>query len=191
VDLSWCPAQGQELARDSIQVFFPSQDHATPVVLKISASRLFAQKKLKLDPLLAPWLTSVYMGACGFSASLKWIFSDSMLSAKPMDSRVAKSVLLRMLSLFYSGQSRVMPVPFKTALAFALDENLEKARSVYEGSQFNGGGGFADLKDPCWVREFPSFDALVSSPSVPALWTQLYLPLVQWSKNEIEVKAFG
>jgi exonuclease V gamma subunit len=152
---------------------------------------LFAQKKFKFDHLLAPWLTSVYMGACGFKSSVKWIFSDSMVSAPPMEAIPAKALLLRMLGLFHLGQGRVMPVPFKTAVAFALEERLEKAREAFEGSQFNGGADFAELKDPSWVREFSSFDALVSSPSVTALWTVLYLPLVQWSKNDIEVKVFG
>jgi len=191
VDLRLCDALEQEIAKDSIQVHFSSHEQATPVVLKISASRLFAQKKFKFDHLLAPWLTSVYMGACGFKSSVKWIFSDSMVSAPPMEAIPAKALLLRMLGLFHLGQGRVMPVPFKTAVAFALEERLEKAREAFEGSQFNGGADFAELKDPSWVREFSSFDALVSSPSVTALWTVLYLPLVQWSKNDIEVKVFG
>ena len=191
VDLNWRDAKEREIAKDIIQVHVPGSAQSTPMVLKLSASRLFAQKKIKLEHLLAPWLTCAYMAACGFEASVKWIFSDAMLISPSMDPNAARAVLCKMLGLFTAGQGQVMPVPFKTASAFALEGSLDKARMAYEGAQFNGGGDFADLKDLCWAREYPNFDALVASPSVTALWKVLYSPLVQWSQKDIVVEAFG
>jgi exodeoxyribonuclease V gamma subunit len=190
VSLSWRDAAGVILLQDGIQMHYPQDEHESPMVLRVSASRLFTKRKIKLGHLLEPWLTSIFLSACESQARVKWIYSDAVVSVNALDCDQSSQSLRKLLCAYNLGQTLVLPLPFQTALAYVMGESLENAKKAYEGSKFDGGNDFAELQDPCWAREYSSFDDLMKVPNLTALWKQLYQPLLEWSQTNIDIQEF-
>lgn len=190
VDVTWCDSKNLELLRDSLKVHQLSDTPMPPFVLELTASRLFKQKKIRFEQLLAPWLTSAYLACCGYEAMVKWIFSDAMVSAQPMPFDRAQGVIQSILRFFHFGQYMVLPVPFKTAMAFVQNGDLDKARTTFEGDPMSPAGDFSDRSDPSWAREYANFGELLSSPRVSELWQHLYQPLLEWSQDTLVIEDF-
>jgi exodeoxyribonuclease V gamma subunit len=73
-----------------------------------------------------------------------------------------------------------LPLPLRTALAFAGGEN---AASVYEGG-FNFEG---EREEPCLNRCFPDFETLNAGERFETFAEELYRPMLEWMRDAVEV----
>jgi exonuclease V gamma subunit len=76
------------------------------------------------------------------------------------------------------GKSRLgfLPMPLKTAMIYAKDKDIEKAKTAYEGNDHLMG----EVRDMSLERIYPEFDALIHDPQVLSTWVETFEPFWSW-----------
>jgi exodeoxyribonuclease V gamma subunit len=75
-------------------------------------------------------------------------------------------------------------LPFKTALSLVADQD---AATTYEGGYMVS----AEVDEPCLSRMFPDFDALEADERFQTLAREIYGPLLQWAKEQVQVEVYA
>lgn len=145
------------------------------------------------ERLLPLYVRSLVAAACGISVDGWVVGREQCLHITPMSYDVARAALQDMLQAWVHGQYAVLPVPCRTALAWAQSDvtqvgghSIHKIVPVYEGSFHARGEG----QDLYWARLFPDFEAL-SADGRFAQWAGvLYAPLLAWCREHVALVAW-
>ena len=120
------------------------------------------------------WLTHQLLQASGHAVESQLIGLDVSVHFAATSSADAISALQPWLSAFGHGQTAPLPLPRRTAAAYASagddahDGGLARAAAIYSG----GYAYAAEAADPHWARVYPDFAALQAGGF--AQWCGLY-----------------
>jgi exodeoxyribonuclease V gamma subunit len=132
------------------------------------------------EKLLGAWIRSLAIAASGASAWGILVGRDGVIEIPPIPKELAVETLKGLLQIWLEGMNTPLPLPLKTALAFAA---VEDAVERYEGGYMSRG----DVEDTCLGRMFPDYEALTADGQFEVLANQIYKPLLEWVK--VHVKA--
>lgn len=168
----------------------PPSNPQAPAWLALQARALCnAQGQPRLDKLMPAYVRSLVASACGLSVPLWLVGRDCALHILPLPQDAAQQNLSAWLAAWQQGRQTPLPLPVKTALAWAEqveqspETAQEKARSAYEGGYQHQGEG-QELE---WARFFPDFEALTADGQFAPLAQQLYAPVLAWGKEQVRV----
>lgn len=175
---------------------------AAPVWLDQSSARVLASRrsdngnaerrsaaqspKLKLHPLLRPWVRSLLAAATGRPVEGLLVCRDASLRIRPMTTESAQRDLDVLLEAWRQGHRRPLPIAARTAFA-QLAGN--KAREAYEGADHGDRPLPGEGREGSLARCWPDFASLRHSGEFDVYVQQLYAPIADWAATRIEVVA--
>ena len=154
----------------------PSQGHQARVCLELIANRLFSNKAMRHHQLLRPWILSTVFAHLELDVQLVFLFADVQFTAVQQSKEQADHVLEVLASLYAMSEIQFVAVPLKTALTYAKNADLKKAKLIYEGSEHV----FAEVNDLSLQRIFPDFEALIQEEGTLELWRTVFEPFWAW-----------
>ena len=153
-----------------------------PVWLQLDARDVLDKDgELRRDKLLRVYLRSLVAAACGVEVQGVLIGRDTALHVQPMAQDVAQQALPDLLELWLQGQQSPLPVPMKTGMAMAWQDEAA-ARTAYEGG-FVGNG---EAEDMYWQRLYPDFQMLNADGRLHDLALAIYGPMEVWLQQCVE-----
>jgi exodeoxyribonuclease V gamma subunit len=143
-------------------------------------------KKLSARPekLLDAWVRTLAIAASGIRAQGIFLGRDGLARIPPFPKEQAIEMLKRLTQLWLEGMRSPLALPFKTALSLVADQD---AATTYEGGYMAS----AEVDEPCLSRMFPDFDALEADERFQTLAREIYGPLVQWAKEQVQVEVYA
>ncbi|MDE2456939.1 MAG: hypothetical protein KGL43_25390, partial [Burkholderiales bacterium] len=99
----------------------------------------------------------------------------------------AKTTLLDLMRACQDGLSGDHPWPTAVLTGLAFVNDSDRARQVYEGSDFGGPGG--EGRDACLARLYPDFAALSGEPEFATCSRLLYAPYQDWLAGHVRIEA--
>ncbi|MBD8705974.1 exodeoxyribonuclease V subunit gamma [Pseudomonas sp. CFBP 13711] len=140
-----------------------------------------SKKTRKWHRLTKPWVNHLVACACDLPLTTALVASDETLLLPPLDKDTATRTLNDLLLAWHQGMQRPLPIAVKTAFAW-LGQNEEikagaAARKAYEGDGQNSKGERAE--STALARQFPDFDALLSSEEFVGWCEALYKPIFE------------
>ena len=105
---------------------------------------------------------------------------DGVVEIPPYPQEKAVETLKALLKLWSDGMNSPLPLPPKTALAFAAEKD---AVTPYEGGHMSSG----EVQDTCLARMYPDYDALAADGQFAELAKAVYTPLLEWAKQQVKV----
>ncbi|HPW29962.1 MAG TPA: exodeoxyribonuclease V subunit gamma, partial [Rhodoferax sp.] len=131
------------------------------------------------EKLLGAWVRSLAIAASGAKARGILVGRDGVVEIPPYPKEKAIDTLKELLQLWLDGMNTPLPLPLKTALAFAADKDPV---TTYEGGFMSS----AEADDPCLFRMFPDYDALIADGRFEVLAMKIYAPLLEWVKKQVK-----
>ncbi len=151
-----------------------------PVWLHLSARRFCNEGAPIVKSLIDIWLRSLLACADGLPMRGHVVGLGASLQIEPLQRAEAVASLDMLIDCWREGMAAPLPLACATALAWLQGEN---AAAVYEG-RFEGR---AEVDDMALARVYPSFDALRADGRFATLAERMYGPLLQWSKDRVQV----
>ena len=136
------------------------------------------------EKLLDAWVRTLAIAASGVAVQGIFIGRDGLARIPPFPKEQAVELLKRLVQLWLDGMRSPLPLPFKTALAYAADQ---EAVTTYEGD-FRVS---AEVEEPCLSRMFPDYHELEADGRFHTLAKEIYGPLVQWAKHGVKVEGYA
>ncbi len=187
----------------------PGAAQATAILL--SASKLLddkadsTQRKPQPHQLLPLYLRSLVASACGQPLAQWVVGRNGVLYLPPMDCASAPAALNPWLAAWQAGQAAPLPLPCKTALAWAEAYTKElaatqdcsaaaqhaasKAQACYTPTFQAAERDYSEGGSLHWQRLFADFEQLTASGQLAALAPSLYQPLLDWGHHAVRVVA--
>lgn len=149
------------------------------------------KSSVRPDRLMNAWVMSLVAASCDVKLRQVIVGRDVVAYIQPVNKELAKQVLDMLMSLWKIGMARPVPLPLKTAIAYAIasakstqDNPVKRPKpavDAYEGQEsFSGGDPKpGENQEMCLSREYPDFDALLETDFV-TLAPRIYLPLIDW-----------
>ena len=134
------------------------------------------------DKLLGAWVRTLAIAASGAKARGILVGRDGVVEIPPYPQEKAVQTLKGLLQLWSEGMNSPLPLPPKTALAFAADRD---ATTPYEGGYMSSG----EVQDTCLARMYPDFDALAADGRFEALSKAVYAPMLEWATQQVTAAA--
>ena len=154
--------------------------------LELQPSNLLVAVRKELfarpDKLLGAWVRTLAIAASGTAAQGILVGRDGVVEIPPYPQEKAVEILKGLLQLWSDGMNAPLPLPPKTALAFAAEKNAVEA---YEGGHMSNG----EVQDTCLARMYPDYEALEADGSFAELAKAVYTPLLEWTKERVKVAA--
>ncbi|PKM12050.1 MAG: exodeoxyribonuclease V subunit gamma [Gammaproteobacteria bacterium HGW-Gammaproteobacteria-3] len=139
-----------------------SSDGSAEALIYLSARSLVNNKTIQYHKLLSHWLR--HLAACAAKPVVTLVVcADDIIEIPPIEQAEAHEYLATLVGAFHRGIAKPLPVASKSAFAWlnaAPEQALEKARSAYEGDDWNAGE--VDY-DAYLTRFFPSFANLMQN----------------------------
>jgi exodeoxyribonuclease V gamma subunit len=140
--------------------------------------------QVRVEKLLGAWVRSLAMAASGLQAKLVLVGRDSVIEIAPMAQHTALDTLTMLLALWQAGMNAPLPLPFKTALTLATQEDENKARTSYEGAFKVSGEG----EDSYLSRMYPDYESLAEDGRFELLAKQVYGPMKAWASTQVTAR---
>lgn len=154
----------------------PIAAHATvPLWLQMDPRDVLKKGELRKDKLLPVYVRSLVAAACGVEVQGMVVGRDTALHVQPMAQAQAQAALRELLEIWLQGQSQPLPLPLRTSMTVAWDDDVNAAQ-VYEGGHRIPG----ECEDMCWQRLFPDFEALSANGQLHDLAQAVYGPMQAW-----------
>jgi exodeoxyribonuclease V gamma subunit len=134
------------------------------------------------EKLLGAWVRTLAIAASGAKARGILVGRDGVVEIPPYPQEKAVQTLKGLLQLWSEGMNSPLPLPLKTALAFAAEKD---AATSYEGGYMSSG----EVQDTCLARMYPDFDALAADGRFAVLAKAVYTPLLEWTKQQVTAAA--
>ena len=156
-----------------------------PGALLVKSKSPTAEPKAQPHKLLAAWVRCLAAAASGVAAHGVLVGQDATLTLAPPPPDEARATLETLLTVWQQGMTAPMPLPLKTAIAWAQHpaDAAKKARTAYEGG-FNAS---AEGDEACLARTYPRFADLLADGRLPALVAQVHGPLTAWAKTHVTI----
>ena len=171
-------------------------------LINIQANALKGSKEIRHDLLFGSWLEFLVLKALGLEVKVSCLFSDAWIEFDTLgnvenadstfahDQLKAKSHLIELVGRCIGGQTKLLPMPLKTALKYAQEINpdkaLESAREVYEGGYK---ASFFESQEMSLGRAYPQFCDLIKNPSTLEVWVSVLGPFLEWVKT-LQVREY-
>ena len=172
------------------------QDSRARNLINVQANALKGSKEIRHDVLFGPWLEFLVLKTLGLEVTVSCLFSDAWIEFGTLDKvdntgakiahdqLQAKSHLFELIERCLEGQTKLLPMPLKTALKYAQGINhekaLESAREVYEGAYKVS---FFESQEMSLGRAYPQFCDLIKDPSTLDVWVSVLRPFLEWIKT--------
>jgi exodeoxyribonuclease V gamma subunit len=145
------------------------------------AGKLFADKAIRYEKLLYPWVMQVVANACDVPLSTIVLAADGNVVLKPCTPDDARAQLEQWIEAWHHGMHEPLSIASRTAFAWLLAERAGKdpcspARAAYEGSDIPQAPAGEVEYDAYLARDWQSFDALFTAGF--ERWLPLYRPLI-------------
>ena len=157
-------------------------DGAADAWIRVQPSTLADKngKQLRADKLIDAWVRVLVSSACGGPATGLFVGRDVTLRLGAVERDRAEQALQDLLGAWRIGMNEPLPLPMRSALAFAGGGNPQEA---YEG-RFEQEGENAE---PCLARCFPTFEALTANGRFEAWAERIYRPMLDWIAASVSV----
>ena len=137
------------------------------------------------DKLLTAWVRTVVSSACGVAVHGVIVGRDAILTVEPLPQDEATRVLQTLLETWRAGMDEPLPLPCRTALARL--SGAGNIAAVYEGRY----GGYAEVREPCLARVYPTYEALTACGRFEELSERLFVPLHVWVGEHVHPVLHG
>ena len=159
--------------------------------IELQASRLADKqaRQARPDKLLAAWVRSLALAACGQPAAGILIGADAVLHISPCEPAAARETLDGLLQAAQQGLSGHAPLPTAVLTGLAFLKDPGKARPVFEGHDFSEVPG--EGREACLARLYPDFATLLAEPAFGAASQRLYAPYRTWLDDHITIEVLA
>lgn len=134
------------------------------------------------DKLIDAWVRMLVSSACDCATPGWLVGCDETLRLGAIEGALARETLHMVLGVWRQGMEAPLPLPPKSALAFASGAD---ARAVYEGSNKMEG----ERREPCMARCFPDHESLTADGRFAQLAEQVYRPMLRWIEAAVAIEA--
>jgi exodeoxyribonuclease V gamma subunit len=132
------------------------------------------------EKLVGAWVHSLAIAASGAKVTGMLVGRDGVVYLAPIPQDQAVQTLKGLLQIWLDGMNAPLPLPLKTALAFAAQKD---AVTTYEGGYLSRAEGV----EPCLARMYPDYGALVADGRFEGLAKTAYEPLLEWVNQHVKV----
>jgi len=176
----------------NLRVQSNAAEGAVKLHMEVIASRLLGSSGVRTHHLLRPWILSLIFAHLELNVQIAILFSDSHLQITPPSKELADQSLAILTKAYAQSRLSFMPMPLKTAMIYAKDKDIEKAKTAYEGHERSPG----EVKDMSFERIYPDFDSLTKDPETLNSWIETFEPFWSWHQiqgkpEHYEVKSLG
>jgi len=155
----------------------PQATNGTPrLYMEVVAGRLYGGRAMRTHQLLRSWILSVIFEHLEMEVQMVILFSDRYLQITPPSKELADLTLDALANAYGISRLGFLPMPLKTAMIYAKDKDIEKAKTAYEGNDHLMG----EVRDMSLERIYPEFDALIHDPQVLSTWVETFEPFWSW-----------
>ncbi|WP_114416592.1 exodeoxyribonuclease V subunit gamma [Marinospirillum perlucidum] len=150
-----------------------SNASAEQIRILLQPSRLYAGDSYKWYQLVRYWPEHLFAQLAG-PTTTRLLGPDTDISLAPLTAELAEKRLLELAAAWQEGWRRLLPLPCKTG--FALQEENQKIREIYEGSQQIPG---ESQEHPAFLRFWPEYADLEANEDFHTWSHLLYRPLIE------------
>jgi exodeoxyribonuclease V gamma subunit len=154
------------------------------VWLEMQPSKLLGEVRkswfARPEKLLGAWVRSLAIAASDAKAGGILVGRDGVVYIPPFPKDKAVEILKGLLQIWLQGMDTPLPLPLKTAIAFAAKKD---ATTAYEGGYMSS----AEVIEPCLARMYPDYGALVADGRFEVLSKAVYEPLLEWVNQQVKV----
>jgi exodeoxyribonuclease V gamma subunit len=167
----------------------PGSDTSDPLAsplawLELQPSKLLVKVRkdyfARPEKLLGAWVHSLAIAASGANVRGILVGRDGVVYLPLMPKDDAVQTLKGLLQIWLDGMNAPLPLPLKTALAFAAEKD---ATTTYEGGYMSS----AEVIEPCLARMYPDYGALVADGRFEVMAKAVYSPLLEWVNQQVKV----
>jgi exodeoxyribonuclease V gamma subunit len=145
------------------------------------------QVRPQVDRMIGTWVRCLLSASSGIVATHIVVGRTNVFTIDPLPIEEAQRTLNTLIEHWLIGQTEALPIAPRTAIAL-LDHDLNKARSTYDGGEYQRGEG----KEACLARCYTDFAALNQGRRFETLARPIYGPLKDWVDRQIRVgPAYG
>ena len=135
-------------------------DKGERVMIMVTAQTVFKDKKISYQRLMTYWVKHLAASAIGLDLRTLIIGADEVLEIQPLNKADALQTLEQLVFAWYQGLQAPLPVAIRTAFAWLLKGDIDLARKIYEGDDWNNGEASYDAY---LSRFFPAFEDLYAA----------------------------